>query len=92
MMNIDSKNEIILLKVLNIYREVYKFDLPAYDFTFDDHNDCRYRLSYISASEEFLFSFYCKNFDQVFNIDGPGFLKEKYPGSKNHSPSENNHL
>ena len=90
-MNIDPKNEIIMVKVLSIYREVYKFSLPAYDLTFDDHNDCRYRLSYLLNSEEFVFSFYCKNFDQVFSIDGPNFLKEKYPGSYAFNTSENNH-
>ena len=79
-MNIEPRNEIIAMKMLGIYREVYNFGLPSYEITFDDHGDCKYKLSYVLDDDKFLFSFYAKNFDEVFKIDGPGFLKEKYPG------------
>lgn len=79
-MNIDPKNEIITNKMLKIYREVYNFGLPAYNMIMDDHGDCRYNLSYYMDNEQFFFSFYCRNFDEIFKVDGENFLKEKYPG------------
>ena len=81
MMNLDPKNEIILNKALGVYREVYKFGLPSYEITFDDHGDCRYKMSHHLETSEFWLSFYCRSFDSVFQVDGKNFIKEKYPGS-----------
>jgi hypothetical protein len=84
-MNIDPQNEIISLKMLSIYREVYKYGLPEYNFIFNDQDDCKYKLAYYLEKEQFQFSFYCKHYDEIYNINGAELLQEYYPGiSKSH--------
>jgi len=81
-MNIEPKNEVIEIKMLSIYREVFKFDLPDYNMTFNDQDNCRYKMEYVQSEDKFYFSFYSKYFDEIFNIDGKNMIATRFPDFK----------